>query len=116
MSKLSVVSVSALIPNDSHVSFNNKAFVIVLSNGVRLLQSYSTIVACINTSGKLVKLWDDWSATTGRHLSAFSADYRGKASWTKLPFDNRAYKKYVLPDYRVNKPYTANYGYGYAYW
>lgn len=108
MSKLSVTSVSALIPNDSHVSFNNKAFVIVLSNGVRLLQSYSTIVACINTSGKLVKLWNDWSATTGRHLSAFSADYRGKKDWLKMPFDNKAYKKYVLPDYRVNAKYKVS--------
>lgn len=108
MSKLTVKEVYALIPNDSHVSFNGKANVIVLSNGVKLLQSYSTIVAGINTAGKLVKLWDNWSATTSRHLSAFSAQYKGKKDWLKMPFDNKAYKKYVLPDYRVNAKYKVS--------
>jgi len=62
-----------LTPNDSHKSFYGKARVIVdREAGTETLVSYTTEVMRrdMNT-GKLTRLWHGWSATTGRHVSAF---------------------------------------------
>lgn len=59
-----------LIPTDSHKSFYGKAHVID-KNGVKILISYSTPVAKIDEKGQIYRLWDGWSATTGRHIAAF---------------------------------------------
>lgn len=61
-----------LVPKDSHKSFYRKAYVIELADGTKLLRSYSTLVIKELPSGEYVRLWDGWSATTGRHIKAFS--------------------------------------------
>ena len=52
------------------------------------LLSYLTVV-CVIRDGKLVRLWDDWSATTSKHVKAF-CNYYGlkapnKAEWLAMP-------------------------------
>lgn len=60
-----------LIPTDGRKSFYGKAVVIVEDNGTETLFSYSTPILERLVSGELVKLWDGWTATTGRHIKAF---------------------------------------------
>lgn len=60
-----------LIPNDGRKSFYGKAVVEVADDGSETLYSYNTAIIKRTTAGELVKLWDGWSATTGRHISAF---------------------------------------------
>lgn len=55
---------------DSRKSFYGKALVIELDNGVKQLQSYSTIVGEIR-NGKYFQLWDGKSQTTTRHIKEF---------------------------------------------
>ena len=60
-----------LIPTDGRKSFYGKAVVVVEDNGTETLYSYETPIIKRLVSGKLVKLWDGWTATTGRHIQAF---------------------------------------------
>ena len=60
-----------LIPNDGRKSFYGKAVVEVADDGSETLYSYNTAIIKRTAAGKLVKLWDGWSATTGRHINAF---------------------------------------------
>lgn len=55
---------------DRRKSFYGKALVIELDNGVKQLQSYSTIVGEIR-NGKYFQLWDGKSQTTTRHIKEF---------------------------------------------
>ena len=75
-----------LIPNDGRKSFYGKAKVADYLNR-QILKSYNTIVAVIDAGGQLHRLWGDWSATTGRHLAAFSTQYHGKAALDKMPVE-----------------------------
>lgn len=60
-----------LIPTDGRKSFYGKAVVIVEDNGTETLYSYETPIVKRLVSGELVKMWDGWTATTGRHIKAF---------------------------------------------
>lgn len=60
-----------LIPTDGRKSFYGKAIVEVEENGTETLYSYNTPIIKRLVSGELVKLWNDWTATTGRHIAAF---------------------------------------------
>lgn len=60
-----------LIPTDGRKSFYGKAVVVVEDNGTETLLSYGTPIIKRLVSGELVKLWDGWTATTGRHIRAF---------------------------------------------
>lgn len=60
-----------LIPTDERKSFYGKAVVIVEDNGTETLYSYDTPIIKRLVSGELVKLWDGWTATTGRHIHTF---------------------------------------------
>lgn len=71
-----------LMPNDNHKSFYGKAIVIEYDNGEKELISYSTTVMKQTKTGEYIRLWDDWSATTGRHIKAFSG--LNKAEYFKL--------------------------------
>lgn len=71
-----------LMPIDGRKSFYNKAFVTVDKRGNETLYSYNTPIIKKLVSGKLVKLWDGWSATTGRHIKAFCG--LNKAAYMKL--------------------------------
>ena len=43
----------------------------VEDNGTETLYSYGTPIVKRLVSGELVKMWDGWTATTGRHIKAF---------------------------------------------
>lgn len=60
-----------LIPNDSRKSFYGKAKIHVDENAAETLYSYNTPIIKRLSNGELVKLWDGWTATTGRHIAAF---------------------------------------------
>ena len=49
---------------------NNKARVFKDSEGDEFLISYDTPVL-LNHNGKLYRLWNGWSATTGRHIKEY---------------------------------------------
>ena len=77
-----------LTPNDSRQSFYRKAFVEVIGN-MKALKSYETIVAVVNEAGEVFRTWNGWSATTGRHVKAFTESIIGKgigkSDWNKMP-------------------------------
>lgn len=81
----------ALIPTDGRKSFYNKAVVTVDANGAETLYSYDTPIIKRLVSGELVRLWDGWSATTGRHIKAFCG--LNKAGFMALPHDLTTYEK-----------------------
>lgn len=107
------VKVYALTPDVSNrYSFYNRAFIIELPNGVRLLKSYDTIVCGVNTRGHFFRLWNGWSATTARHIDAFKRTFVGgygigKKSWQEMPINPRyvsryaGYKSVSTPAYKV---------------
>ena len=63
-----------LTPIDSRKSFYGKAIAIEHDNGIIELKSYDTIVAKI-VDGVFYRLWNDYSATTMRHINAFIDKY-----------------------------------------
>ena len=71
-----------LTPTNSRKSFYGKARVVVYPNGAQALISYETFVAFKDVDGKVHRLWDGWSATTGRHIKEFCG--MNKAQFTKL--------------------------------
>ena len=77
-----------LTPVDGRKSFYGKAYVQREGN-VLALFSYDTKV-CSFVNGKVVKHWNDYSATTMRHVNAFVQHCKiaggGKAWWTSLPY------------------------------
>lgn len=67
-----------LKPTDNRKSFYGKAYVDNLDDGSQVLYSYDTPIIKKYPDGKLTRLYDDWSATTGRHIRAFCGlDKRG---------------------------------------
>lgn len=75
---------------DSRASFYGKAHVIINDDDSLTLRSYDTDILTIDTTARtIIKLWDDWSQTTGRHIIEFAKQYH-------LPIANkRAFE--VLP-------------------
>lgn len=71
-----------LIPTDGRKSFYGKAVVEVAADGTETLYSYNTPIIKRTVSGELVKLWDGWSVTTGRHIVAFCG--LNKAAYMEL--------------------------------
>ena len=60
-----------LTPTNGRKSFYGKAVVKVADDGTETLYSYDTPIIKRTPAGELVKLWEDWTATTGRHIKAF---------------------------------------------
>lgn len=60
-----------LCTTDGRKSFYGKARVLIDDDGAETLYSYNTPIIKRLVSGELVKLWDGWTATTGRHIYAF---------------------------------------------
>lgn len=60
-----------LRPTDGRKSFYGKAIVTIDEDGAETLSSYNTPIIKRTVSGELVKLWDGWTSTTGRHIKAF---------------------------------------------
>ena len=80
-----LVDIYNLEPNDGHRSFYGKAKVKTYTDGTRVLQSYNTDVAKIDADGNIIRLWNGYSATTGRHISAFCG--LNKKEYLELPFN-----------------------------
>ena len=76
-----------LMPNDSHKSFYGKAIVRRDDDGSETLLSYGTEIITRTADGTLIPLYNDWTATTGRHVKAFcglsKAEYFKLAGWDK---------------------------------
>lgn len=88
-----VVRVVELMPDDSHKSFYGKAKVITLKDGTELLQSYKTIVLVKEKTGKLLKTWGGYSATTQRHIKAFAK--LNKSETQALESSNENFSVYI---------------------
>lgn len=71
-----------LMPNDGRKSFYGKAIVEIDNEGSETLYSYGTPILTKRTNGEIVKHWNGWSATTGRHIKAFCG--LNKAQYTAL--------------------------------
>lgn len=99
-----------LIPNDGCKSFYGKAVVEVDASGNKTLYSYNTPIIKRLVSGELVKLWDGWSATTGRHIKAFCG--LNKAGYTALPYEEKPPR--MGPDMTTAESYRAMMGRRYA--
>lgn len=70
-------------------SFYGKAHIIEHDDGTKELQSYNTIVCKLTPDGYFYRIWDDYSATTVRHINSFlsyigAPRYGGKAFWESL--------------------------------
>lgn len=74
-----------LTPNDRHKSFYGKAKVVIDDDGNKTLYSYGTRIITETAAGEYIKHWDDWSATTGRHIAAFCG--LNKKTYTALPYN-----------------------------
>ena len=72
---------------DVRKSFYGKAQVFEHENGDKVLKSYNTFVCKIDKNGTFYRLWDEYSATTMRHVNAFLTFFDipggGKAWWMK---------------------------------
>lgn len=60
-----------LLPTNGQKSFYGKARVEIDENGNKTLYSYDTKILTITAEGEFLKHWNDWSATTGKHIKAF---------------------------------------------
>lgn len=60
-----------LTPTDGRKSFYGKAKIIVDDNGAKTLYSYNTAIIKREKDGHLIRLWNGYSMTTGRHIVAF---------------------------------------------
>lgn len=71
-----------LIPIDGRKSFYGKA-IVVENMGCKTLWSYGTAIIRQRKDDTLVRLWDGWSTTTGRHIKSFCG--LNKAQFLNLP-------------------------------
>lgn len=76
-----------LIPTDGRKSFYKKANVEVDLDGTQTLYSYNIPVIRRSPRGELTRLWNGWSATTGRHIASFCG--LNKSAFEKLPYNNQ---------------------------
>lgn len=72
-----------LVSVNGRKSFYGKAKVLQYEDGTEILLSYNTEVIKRNPDGSFVRLWGDWSATTGTHIRAFCG--MDKKEFEKLP-------------------------------
>ena len=64
-------------------SFYGKAKVVVEEDGTEILYSYDTAIIKRLPDGTLVRLYDDYTMTTGKHIKAFCG--LDKKAFTKMP-------------------------------
>ena len=65
------MTIYELRPTNGQKSFYGKALVKRNDDGSETLYSYGTAIIKQTAAGELVRLWDGWSATTGRHIKSF---------------------------------------------
>jgi len=70
-------------------SDDRHALVYDQENGNVVLFSYWTHVADVTAAGRLVRVWDDWSATTAKHVKRLcqycGISYPNKKEWLAMP-------------------------------
>lgn len=72
-----------LTPTTGQASFCGKAKVVVEEDGTETLYSYDTPIIKRLPDGTLVRLYDDYTMTTGKHIKAFCG--LDKKAFTKMP-------------------------------
>lgn len=95
-----------LVPGNGQKSFYGKAVVETYTDGSAVLFSYNTPIVKRLLNGELVRLWDGWTATTGKHISAFCG--LKKAAFMALPLE--APEKKPGPDMSPAESYRAMMG------
>lgn len=60
-----------LKPTNGQKSFYGKAKVYITEDGTKTLYSYDTPIISVDPQGGLHRLWQGWTATTGKHIRAF---------------------------------------------
>lgn len=71
LQNMPVNNIYELTPADGRKSFYGKALVYRNNKGEEVLYSYNTPIIYRSATGRLIKLWDGWTMTTGRHIKAF---------------------------------------------
>lgn len=66
----------------NQASFHGKAKVVVEEDGTETLYSYDTPIIKRLPDGTLVRLYDDYTMTTGKHIKAFCG--LDKKAFTKM--------------------------------
>lgn len=75
-----------LTPTTGHQqSFYGKAKVVIEDDGTETLYSYDTAIIKRLPDGTLVRLYDDYTMTTGKHIKAFCG--LDKKAFTKMPVE-----------------------------
>lgn len=69
--------------NQNQASFGGKAKVVIEEDGTETLYSYDTPIIKRLPDGTLVRLYDDYTMTTGKHIKAFCG--LDKAAFKKMP-------------------------------
>lgn len=78
------------IPAIGQKSFYGKAKFVQYKNGFVGCLSYDTVVCVYNpTTRKFYRTWDDWSATTSKHINSFMRYFGlsgfNKKEWLAIP-------------------------------
>ena len=77
-----------LIPRNGRISFYGKAIVTEV-DGNKILTSYTTDVARIDSEGRFTRLWNGYSATTMNHINSFrlmnGLNALTKKEWLEIP-------------------------------
>lgn len=79
-----------LQPCNGQKSFYGKAIILRDNDGNETLLSYGTEIVKRYTNGYLQRLWDGWSATTGKHIKAFCG--LNKKAFDKLSYSDDCYQ------------------------
>lgn len=78
----SLVADYEVMPQDGSKSFYRKAIIKKDAQGREVLYSYDTPVLRKEKDGSYTRLWDGWSATTGRHIKSWANI--DKKEWDKM--------------------------------
>ena len=70
------------LPEQNQKSFYGKAQVRINDDGTQDLYSYDTLVARKSPDGRITRIWNEWSVTTGKHIKAFCG--LNKREWDTL--------------------------------
>ena len=73
-----------LTPRDGRKSFYGKAVVKIQEDGTEILYIYNTPIIKRTTGGELIRIWDGWTATTGRHIISFCG--LNKREFLQIPY------------------------------
>ena len=79
-------------------SFYRKAHIERFEDGSEALCSYDTMVAYVDKNGEIVRTWDDWSVTSGKHIKAFL--HVNKKDYFRLPYKRHCGFKNNIPVFR----------------